>query len=190
MKGQTPSRSKHSVRCKKCFLWRQRCRGVRLSVYSAEGARQDQRVSNSLGRVTAIPARRCGCSRWFVRNFNFVPSTNEERQEIIRLALNQLSSWAKPGAKIVVLMENTRKLENNPDEKDLRQRYNNFIVSMGKALDNLTYIDINTVTRIDWLFDDGFHMRREGYYELAQAVTRVFDSGQHHEAGAVFASLG
>jgi lysophospholipase L1-like esterase len=125
-----------------------------------------------------------------VRNFNFVPSTNEERQEIIRLALNQLSSWAKPGAKIVVLMENTRKLENNPDEKDLRQRYNNFIVSMGKALDNLTYIDINTVTRIDWLFDDGFHMRREGYYELAQAVTRVFDSGQHHEAGAVFASLG
>jgi hypothetical protein len=129
-------------------------------------------------------------SLWFVRNFNFVASTNEERQKIIRLALNRLSSWAKPGAKLVVLLENTRKLESNPDEKDLRQRYNNFIVDMGRALDNLTYIDINTVTRIDWLFEGGFHMRREGYYELAQAVTRVFDSSTHREAGSVFASVG
>ena len=123
---------------------------------------------------------------WFVRSFNFVPSTNEERQEIIRLALHKLSSWAKPGAKIVVLLENTRKLESNPDEKDLRQRYNAFIVDTCKALDNLVCIDINAVTRVDWLFDDGFHMSREGYYELAPAITRVFDDSRKQPA-AVFA---
>ncbi|MFM0288092.1 HAD family hydrolase [Paraburkholderia megapolitana] len=112
---------------------------------------------------------------WFVRNFTFISSTNEERQEIIRHVLHKLSSWAKAGARIVVLLENTRKLENNPDELGHRQRYNEFIVDTCGTLDKLTYVDVNAVTRIDWLFDDGFHMRREGYYELAQAVTRVFD---------------
>jgi FkbH-like protein len=112
---------------------------------------------------------------WFVRNFSFVSSTNEERYETIRLALQKLSSWTKPGGKMVILLENTRKLENNPDEQGHRQRYNEFVLNACKTLDNLTYVDVNTVTRIDWLFDDGFHMRREGYYELAQAVTRVFD---------------
>jgi hypothetical protein len=128
---------------------------------------------------------------WFVRNFNFVPSSNEERHEIIRMVLHTLSSWIKPGAKIVVLLENTRKLENNPDEKALRQRYNAFIVDMCKALDNLTYIDVNAVTGIEWLFDDGFHMRREGYYELAQAVTGVLDeSRQEYQPAMALASVG
>ncbi|SIO12063.1 hypothetical protein [Paraburkholderia phenazinium] len=128
---------------------------------------------------------------WFVRNFNFVPSSNEERHEIIRMVLHTLSSWIKPGAKIVVLLENTRKLESNPDEKALRQRYNAFIVDMCKALDNLTYIDVNAVTGIEWLFDDGFHMRREGYYELAQAVTGVLDeSRQEYQPAMALASVG
>ena len=128
---------------------------------------------------------------WFVRNFNFVPSSNEERHEIIRMVLHTLSSWIKPGAKIVVLLENTRKLENNPDEKALRQRYNAFIVDMCKALDNLTYIDVNAVTGIEWLFDDGFHMRREGYYELAQAVTGVLDeSRREYQPAMALASVG
>ena len=128
---------------------------------------------------------------WFVRNFNFVPSSNEERHEIIRMVLHTLSSWIKPGAKIVVLLENTRKLENNPDEKALRQRYNAFIVDMCKALDSLTYIDVNAVTGIEWLFDDGFHMRREGYYELAQAVTGVLDeSRQEYQPAMALASVG
>jgi FkbH-like protein len=129
---------------------------------------------------------------WFVRNFNFVPSSNEERTDIIRMTLQKLSSWAKPGAKIVVLLENTRKLDNNPDERGHRLRYNAFVVEMCKTLDNLTYVDVNAVTSIDWLFDDGFHMRREGYFELAQAVTRVFDDSTNdgHGSPPILAAAG
>jgi FkbH-like protein len=128
---------------------------------------------------------------WFVRNFTFVNSSNEERHEIIRMVLHKLSSWVKAGAKIVVLLENTRKLESNPDEKALRQRYNEVIVDTCNALDNLTFIDVNTVTRIDWLFDDGFHMRREGYYELAQAVTGVLvQADGEREPDAALAGVG
>ncbi|MEQ5840076.1 hypothetical protein N0A02_11625 [Paraburkholderia acidicola] len=115
---------------------------------------------------------------WFVRNFNFVLSTSEERNEIIRLVLQKLASWARPSTRIVVLLENIRKLDNKPDERGHRQRYNEFIVNTCETLDNLTYVDVNAVTRVDWLFDDGFHMRREGYYELAQAITRVFDDSR------------
>ncbi|WP_157447866.1 hypothetical protein [Paraburkholderia ginsengiterrae] len=50
---------------------------------------------------------------------------------------------------------------------------------------------MNTVTSIDWLFDDGFHMRREGYYQLAQAVTGVLvQSNEECEADADLASVG
>jgi hypothetical protein len=125
---------------------------------------------------------------WFVRNFNFVPLSNEERHDLVRRALHEIASWVKPGAKVLVLLENTRKLENNPDERELRQRYNQLIIDIAQALDNVTYVDINRVTNADWLFDDGFHMHRQGYYELAQAVTQVFseanDERQEQAAAA------
>ncbi len=113
---------------------------------------------------------------WFVRNFSFVEYAHAERNELIRRCLERLSGTVKPGCKIVVLLENTRKLENNHDERRLRELYNDFIVGECHRLPNLTDVDVNTVTNIDWLFDDGFHMSRQGYYELAQAVNAVVDA--------------
>ncbi len=115
---------------------------------------------------------------WFVRNFSFAPYSHEERNDLIRRCLDRLSQMIKPGCKLIVLLENTRKLENNPNEKYLRELYNKFIIEQSKRLESLVYIDINAVTNIAWLFDDGFHMSRKGYHELAQVVRAVVETGR------------
>jgi FkbH-like protein len=110
---------------------------------------------------------------WFVRNFNFVEFSHDERQDLVRRSLERLAGMAKPGARVIVLLENLRKLENNPNELYLRGLYNELIKQQCERIDNLTYLDVNAVTRIDWLWDDGFHMHRQGYYELAQSVREL-----------------
>jgi FkbH-like protein len=112
---------------------------------------------------------------WFIRNFAYVELAHEQRQELIRRALQQLAHLAKPGGKVIVILENTRKLETNPNEKALRDLYNRFVIDEARAIDGLEWIDINTVTNRDWLFDDGFHMSRQGYFELAEAVRGRID---------------
>ena len=112
---------------------------------------------------------------WFIRHFSFVDYSHQERNDLVRRSLERLSDWVKPSCKIVVLFENTRKLEANENERALRELYNDFIAAECARRANLTYVDVNAVTNIDWLFDDGFHMSRQGYYELAQAVKAVLD---------------
>jgi FkbH-like protein len=115
---------------------------------------------------------------WFVRNFTFVEISHKQRQELVRLSLERLAGMAKPGAKIIILLENVRKLDNNPNERYLRELYNDFIKQQCERIDNLTHLDVNSVTSIDWLWDDGFHMHRQGYYELAQSVTELIEAGR------------
>ena len=112
---------------------------------------------------------------WFVRNFTFVEYSHEERINLIHRCLERLSSMVQDGAKIIVLFENTRKLENNPNEHFLRGLYNDFIRLECDRSPYLSYVDVNAVTSVEWLFDDGFHMSRRGYYELAQAIKKVID---------------
>lgn len=107
---------------------------------------------------------------WFVRNFGFVEFSHEQRQELVRLSLQRLAELTPSDCPVIVLLENTRKLEANPNERALREHYNQFIVNQSQAIDKVQHIDINTATSIDWLFDDGFHMSRQGYFQLAQAV--------------------
>jgi hypothetical protein len=85
---------------------------------------------------------------------------------------------AKPGARVIVLLENVRKLENNPNEHYLRGLYNDFLKRQCEKIAHLTHLDVNSVTSIDWLWDDGFHMDRQGYYELAQAVIKLIQAGR------------
>ena len=112
---------------------------------------------------------------WFVRNFNFEEFSHEQRQDLVRRSLERLAGMAKPGAKIIVLLENVRKLENNPNERYLRGLYNEFIKRQCERIDNLTYLDVNSATSIDWLWDDGFHMHRQGYYELGQSLIKLIE---------------
>ncbi len=113
---------------------------------------------------------------WFVRNFGFMELPHDQRQELIRLSLAQLAALTGPDCKVIVILENTRKLDANPNEKQLRDLYNQFIIDQSQVIDKLSYIDINIATSIDWLFDDGFHMSRQGYFELAQAVNERLGS--------------
>jgi FkbH-like protein len=115
---------------------------------------------------------------WFVRNFTFVEFSHDERQDLVRRSLERLAGMAKPGARIIVLLENLRKLEENPNERYLRGLYNEFIKQQCEKLHNLTYLDVNTATSIDWLWDDGFHMHRQGYFELAQAVRKLVEAAR------------
>jgi FkbH-like protein len=124
--------------------------------------------------VTAILAS--GQGLWFVRNFNFVELSHEQRQDLIRRSLERLAGMAKPGARIIVLLENVRKLESNPNEHDLRKLYNEFIQQECARIDHLTCLDVNLATSIDWVWDDGFHMHRQGYYELAQSVVKLVEA--------------
>lgn len=110
---------------------------------------------------------------WFVRHFSFVAFAHEQRQDLIRRSLERLAGWLKPGAKVIILLENIRKLEQNPVERDLRQLYNDFVKQRCKENSRLDFLDINADTHVDWLWDDGFHMDRHGYYELAQSVKRM-----------------
>ncbi len=112
---------------------------------------------------------------WFVRHFSFVELSQDERHALVGRSLVRLSSMAKPSSRIIILLENVRKLENNPGERHLRDLYNEFVKRQCKRLDNLTYLDVNAVISLDWLWDDGFHMHRQGYYELAQAVTEIIE---------------
>ncbi len=114
---------------------------------------------------------------WFVRNFNFLELSHDQRQDLVRLSLERLAGMAKPGARIIVLLENVSKLENNPNELFLRGLYNELIRDQCERIDNLTYLDVNSASSIEWLWDDGFHMHRQGYYELAQSVMRLIESG-------------
>lgn len=107
---------------------------------------------------------------WFVRNFGFVAFSYEQRQELIRQSLAQLLRLTDAHCRIVVILENTRKLDDNPDERALREAYNRFVIAQAQATDRLDYVDINAATSAEWLFEDGFHMSRQGYFELAQAV--------------------
>jgi FkbH-like protein len=113
---------------------------------------------------------------WFVRNLTFVEFSHEERQDLVRRSLERLAGLLKPGARIIVLLENVRRLENNPNERHLRGLYNEFIKRQCERIDNLTYLDVNSATSIDWLWDDGFHMHRQGYYELAQSVIKLIEA--------------
>lgn len=112
---------------------------------------------------------------WFVRNFAFVELAHEQRQELVRLSLERLAGLLRPGARVIVLLENVRKLDQNPSERYLRELYNDFIKRQCEANDRLTFLDINTATSIDWLWDDGFHMHRQGYYELAQSAKKLIE---------------
>lgn len=107
---------------------------------------------------------------WFVRNFGFVELAHEQRQDLVRRSLQQLARLIGPAGQVIVILENTRKLDDNPNERHLRELYNQFILAECAVTEKLVAIDINAVTNIDWLFDDGFHMSRQGYFELAQAV--------------------
>src|SRR5262249_23746410 len=113
---------------------------------------------------------------WFVRNFTFVEYSHEERQDLVRRSLERLAGMAKPGARIIVLLENVRKLENNPDERYLRGLYNEFLKRLCERIGKLTYLDVNSATSLDWLWDDGFHMHRQGYYELAQSLIKLIEA--------------
>jgi hypothetical protein len=115
---------------------------------------------------------------WFVRNFNFVEFSHAERQDLVRRSLERLAGLAKPEAMIIVLLENVRKLDSNPNERYLRELYNESIKQQCAGIDNLTNLDVNSATSIDWLWDDGFHIHRQGYYELAQSVTELIDAGR------------
>jgi FkbH-like protein len=113
---------------------------------------------------------------WFVRNFTFVELSHDQRQDLVRRSLERLAGMAKPGARIIVMLENVRKLESNPNERYLRGLYNDFIKRQCERIDNLTCLDTNSATSIDLLWDDGFHMHRQGYYELAQSVIKLIEA--------------
>jgi FkbH-like protein len=118
---------------------------------------------------------------WFERNFTYVDFSHEQRQDLVRQSLERLAGMAKPGARIVVLLENVRKLEHNPDERYLRGLFNEFIRRQCDRIDHLTNLDVNSATSIDWLWDDGFHMHRQGYFELAQSVIKLIEPARTPE---------
>lgn len=117
---------------------------------------------------------------WFVRNFAFVPLTHEERSALIERAVVALVAMTKPDARIIVMLENVRKLENNENEFFLRGLYNDFVKQLCAHGSALIPLDVNAVTNVDWLFDDGFHMHRQGYFELAEAVRAIMDETNPH----------
>jgi hypothetical protein len=107
-----------------------------------------------------------------------VEFSHDQRQDLIRQSLKRLAGMAKPGARIIVLLENVRKLEKTPNEVYLRGLYNELIKRQCERIDHLTYLDVNLAASIDWLWDDGFHMHRQGYYELAQSVITLIEAAR------------
>lgn len=105
---------------------------------------------------------------WFVRNFSHILYEFEERLELIRLCLETISRRTKPGARVVIISENIRRMDNR-DEAGRRKRYNEYIENVCSQIPKLRYIELNQVTKEDWIFD-GWHMTRQGYLELAAAV--------------------
>jgi FkbH-like protein len=110
---------------------------------------------------------------WFVRNFSFREFSHEEKYGLIRDAAKGIADMARRDARIIFLLENIRKLENNPGEFHLRGLYNAFVKSVCAEVPNMMWLDVNEATSIEFLYDDGFHMHRQGYHELAQAVRNL-----------------
>lgn len=115
---------------------------------------------------------------WFVRNFAFMPLSHQERNALIERAVLGLRAIIKPGARILVMLENVRKLEGKQNELFLHGLYNDFVTGLCARDAALMPLDVNAVTNVDWLFDDGFHLHRQGYLELAEAVRDILDE-QH-----------
>lgn len=112
---------------------------------------------------------------WFVRNFAFVPLGHDQRSALVEAALAGLRAMIKPGARLIVMLENVRKLEDKPDEARLRTLYNALVTRLCAEDAAMVPLDVNLVTNAEWLFDDGFHMHRQGYFELAEAVRAIVD---------------
>ncbi|MDB5580037.1 MAG: hypothetical protein JWR80_5213 [Bradyrhizobium sp.] len=112
---------------------------------------------------------------WFVRNFHFVEYSHAERQDLVRASLQWLSENSREECKIIVLLENIRRLDKYPDEIFHRASYNEFVTDQADKIAKVRFVDVNRVTNEKWLFDDGFHMKRQGYHELAAAINEVID---------------
>ncbi|MBS1955560.1 MAG: hypothetical protein JST89_15365 [Cyanobacteria bacterium SZAS-4] len=112
---------------------------------------------------------------WFVHNFTFVEYSHVHLNNLISMSFDRLASSTKASAKIVVLLEDTRKLDDNPEEYFFKNRYNEFILKECARIEKLHYIDVNSAVDLAHLHDDGFHMNRQGYLQLAQAVMQIID---------------
>ncbi|PEQ11950.1 hypothetical protein B2G71_14310 [Novosphingobium sp. PC22D] len=110
---------------------------------------------------------------WFVRNLQFVRFSHEERCDLVRRSLWRLAERSRPQCRIIVLTENTRKHEDKQNALRLRTLYNEMVARICRASDKFVLLDVNTVTDEKWVWDDGFHMHRQGYFELAQAVKAI-----------------
>lgn len=109
----------------------------------------------------------------FVRTMIFEPFSHDQRCDLVRRALWRLAERTPAGCKIIVLTENTRKQEAMPNALKLRGMYNDLITGICAASEKFVLLDINAVTSEQWVWDDGFHMHRQGYFELAQAVQAI-----------------
>jgi len=109
----------------------------------------------------------------FVRSMSFMPFSHDERCDLVRRALWRLAERTPSGCKIIVLTENTRKHETKPNPLKLRRLYNELISGICAASEKFALLDIDKVTSEQWVWEDGFHMHRQGYFELAQAVKAI-----------------
>jgi FkbH-like protein len=110
---------------------------------------------------------------WFARTMTFQHFSHDERSDLVRRALWRLAERTPAGCKIIVLTENTRKQEHLPNPLKLRRLYNELVADVCPASDKFVLLDIDQVTSEEWIWDDGFHMHRQGYFELAQAVKAI-----------------
>lgn len=111
---------------------------------------------------------------WFIRNFTFVELSHSQRLDLVFKSLAWLAAHSPAACKVIVILENVRNLAKYPDEIGHRTAYNRFITHDCAIIRKVESIDINAVTDGRWLFDDGFHMSRQGYFELARAVRERF----------------
>ena len=109
---------------------------------------------------------------WFIRNFAYVEFSHEERQNLIRAFLEKLSALVPGHGRIIVILE-TAQTGKISDRSSARTLYNDFIVGLSNLMPNVQCIDIYQVANEKWVFDDGFHMSRQGYFELARAVREL-----------------
>ncbi|MFA6118234.1 MAG: hypothetical protein WC729_29885 [Sphingomonas sp.] len=112
---------------------------------------------------------------WFVRNFHFVEYSHAERQGLVRASLEWLSENSSEECKIIVLLENIRRLDKYPDEIFHRASYNELITDQASKIEKVQFVDVNQAINERWLFDDGFHMKRQGYHELAAGINELID---------------
>lgn len=115
---------------------------------------------------------------WFVRTFAHVNYTFEERLANMRLSVETIARRSKEQAKVVLLLENLRRMDHNPGEAERRARYNAFVHKMAAQIPKLRLIDVNATTNPQWIID-GWHMTRQGYLELARQVMKFADEQNH-----------